>query len=236
MAETSRLGLPLLDPAQAQKHVTVNEALSRLDALTQLALDGIDVTQPPAFPSEGDVYAIGADAVGEWSGQDGTLAVFLNNGWLFVAPGIGWRAWDTASGIAVSFDGLDWVAGAGALSPNGAGFVHRTVEIDHAVTAGSSTIVAEAIPADAIVYGVTGRVLIDLGGAASFDIGVSGSLNRYGSGFGTVVGAWCRGMTGSPLAYYATTDLVLTSGGGNFDGSGMIRLAVHFAELTLPRI
>ena len=32
MTDTSQLGLPLLEPAQAQKHVTVNEALVRLDA------------------------------------------------------------------------------------------------------------------------------------------------------------------------------------------------------------
>ncbi|NND41100.1 MAG: DUF2793 domain-containing protein, partial [Silicimonas sp.] len=38
MADTSRLGLPLLDPAQAQKHVTVNEAFLRLDALSQITL------------------------------------------------------------------------------------------------------------------------------------------------------------------------------------------------------
>ena len=30
---TARLGLPLLQPAQAQKHVTVNDALVRLDYL-----------------------------------------------------------------------------------------------------------------------------------------------------------------------------------------------------------
>ena len=32
--EPMRLQLPLLQPAQAQKHVTVNEALMRLDGLT----------------------------------------------------------------------------------------------------------------------------------------------------------------------------------------------------------
>jgi hypothetical protein len=36
MTETANLALPLVQPAQAQKHVTVNEALARLDGLTQL--------------------------------------------------------------------------------------------------------------------------------------------------------------------------------------------------------
>ena len=39
MAErTPRLDLPWLMPAQAQKHVTVNEALARLDILVQAAV------------------------------------------------------------------------------------------------------------------------------------------------------------------------------------------------------
>ena len=36
MARTAQLDLPLVMPAQAQKHVTVNEALARLDAAAQL--------------------------------------------------------------------------------------------------------------------------------------------------------------------------------------------------------
>ena len=38
MAETAKLTLPLLEAAQAQKHVTVNEALVRLDAAAHLTL------------------------------------------------------------------------------------------------------------------------------------------------------------------------------------------------------
>lgn len=235
MAKTSRLALPLLDPAQAQKHVTVNEALVRLDALAQLGLAGIDVTVPPGAPSDGDLYAIGSGASGGWAGQDGALALFVNNGWAFLTPQIGWRGWDASAGVAVIYDGAGWVAGAGAVSPNGAGFVHRTVEVDHAVGAGASSTVVGAIPGDAIVYGVTGRVVSAVGGATSFEVGVSGSTNRYGSGFGVGAGSWLRGMTSSPLAYYTATDLILTAGGGSFDGSGTVRLAVHFAELTVPR-
>ena len=50
MSETSRLGLPLVQAAQAQKHVTVNEALLRIDALAQIELLGVDATAPPGTP------------------------------------------------------------------------------------------------------------------------------------------------------------------------------------------
>ena len=235
MAETTRLALPLLAPAQSQKHVTVNEALARLDALTQMVFSGVGTTVPPVAPSEGELHVVGLGASGGWSGQDGAVALYLNNGWAFLSPTAGWRAWDASAGISVTFDGAGWVEGAGALTPNGAGFLHRTLEIDHTLSTGATSTVVGAIPGDAIVYGVTGRVLTTIGGASSFDIGVSGSLNRYGSGFGTAFDSWARGITGSPLAYYGPTDLILTAGGGTFDATGTVRLAVHFAELTLPR-
>ncbi len=235
MADTSRLGLPLVDPAQAQKHVTVNEAFSRLDALTQLKLDGVGTSVPPASPVEGEVYAIGAGASGAWTGQDGKLGVLVNGGWAFVVPRKGWRGWSHPAGAEVLFDGVEWVAGAGALSPNGAGFVHRSLETDHAISAGATSVIAGALPANSIVYGITGRVLSAIGGAASLEIGVAGSTDRYGSGIGTGAGAWARGITGTPLAYYGPTDLILSASGGTFDGTGIFRVAVHFAELTLPR-
>ncbi|MDJ0640868.1 MAG: DUF2793 domain-containing protein [Paracoccaceae bacterium] len=235
MPETQNLGLPLVEQAQAQKHVTVNESLIRLDGLVQLSLASTDGTVPPSSPADGEVHAIGTGATGAWSGNDGRLAVFANGGWVFVDAAPGWRGWSVAGQTSVQFDGTDWIEGVGSMSANGAGFVHRTAEIDHGVSSGATSMVVGAIPANVIVYGVTGRVLSDIGGAASLELGVSGATNRYGSGIGTATGAWLRGITGSPLAYYSATDLVLTASGGGFDGTGSIRLAVHFAELTLPR-
>jgi hypothetical protein len=233
MPNTAKLGLPLVAPAQAQKHVTVNESLTRLDALVQLSLASVASTVPPASPAEGDVHGVGAGATGAWTGQDGQLAVFANGGWVFLTPQAGWQGW--SAGGRVQFDGAAWVEGVGALSVNGAGFIHRTVEIDHVVQSGTTSTLVAAIPAGAIVYGVTGRVLSDIGGAASLELGVTGFADRYGSGIGTGVGAWLRGATGSPLTYYVDTDLVLSAVGGAFDGTGTIRLAIHFAELSLPR-
>lgn len=235
MAETSALGLPLVEAAQAQKHVTVNESLVRLDGLVQLRLASVGGVVPAGFPVEGEVHAVGQGATAEWAGQDGRLALFVNGGWVFLTPDLGWQAWSETNGTRVQYDGADWIAGAGALSANGAGFVHRTVEIDHAVAGGATDVVSGALPAGAIVYGITGRVLSDIGGATGLEIGVAGATDRYGSGIGVGAGSWLRGVTGTPLAYYAVTDMVLTALGGSFDGTGSLRLAVHFAELTLPR-
>lgn len=235
MAETSNLGLPLVAPAQAQKHVTVNESLLRLDALTQLVLQSVGNFTPPGSPNEGDVHSVGAGATGLWAGQDGDVAIYQNGGWAFVTPVAGWKGWLVSSGSSVTFDGVDWIVGAGALSANGAGFVHRTIEVDHVVGSGADSTISSVIPANTVVYGVTGLVLADIGGASTFEVGISGATNRYGSGIGTVSGAWLRGLSSSPLTYYSETDLVLTAAGGTFNGTGTLRLAVHLAELTLPR-
>lgn len=235
MTETTRLEIPLLASGQAQKHVTVNEGFARLDAMVQLALTSIGASVPPASPAEGEVHSIGAAASGDWAGQEGDLAIFQNGGWAFVTPLAGWQGWTLAAGGRVQFDGVDWVEGAGSLSANGAGFVHRTAESDHSISAGANSTLSGALPGDAVVYGITARVLIGIGGPASIEIGVPGSTDRYGSGIGTGAGAWARGITGSPLTYYSATDLLLTAVGGAFDGSGEIRVAVHYAELTLPR-
>ena len=47
MSDTTRLALPRLDAAQAQKHVTHNEALGLLDALVHLSLSARNVAAPP---------------------------------------------------------------------------------------------------------------------------------------------------------------------------------------------
>lgn len=233
MPDTPNLGLPLVAPAQAQKHVTVNESLTRLDALVHLSLSSVGGTVPPGSPEEGDVHGVGTSATGAWGGQDGQLAIFANGGWVFLTPRAGWQGW--SGDVRVQFDGEDWIEGAGALSANGAGFVHRSVEVDHAVQFGAISTVAGLLPANAVVYGITGRVLTDIGGASGLEVGIAGASDRYGSGIGTTSGAWLRGLTGSPLTYYADTDVILTASGGAFDGTGTVRIAVHYAELTLPR-
>ena len=54
--QTTNLQLPFLTAAQAQKHVTVNESLLRLDALVQLTAVSATVTAQPGAPADGSVY------------------------------------------------------------------------------------------------------------------------------------------------------------------------------------
>lgn len=94
MPDTSpNLDLPFIMPAQAQKHVTHNEAIELLDMIVQLTLEASDDTVPPGSPSEGQAWALGASPSGAWAGQGGMIATWRGGGWLFVTPREGWMAW-----------------------------------------------------------------------------------------------------------------------------------------------
>lgn len=109
MSDTTRhLSLPYLMPAQAQKHVTHNEALQMLDGLVQLSVRERSRSAPPDAPADGDRYIVGAGASGDWTGWDGDVACFLDGGWMRLAPRTGWRAWVEDEGRLVIFDGSVW--------------------------------------------------------------------------------------------------------------------------------
>lgn len=111
MSDTSpRLDLPYIQPAQAQKHVTHNEALRVLDVLVQLTVAEFDATTPPALPVEGVVYALGAGSNGAWDGHDGALAVYVDGAWQFHTPQSGWVATLTATPDVRVWTGTAWEA------------------------------------------------------------------------------------------------------------------------------
>lgn len=104
---TANLALPYLLPAQAQKHVTHNEALQRLDALVQLVIAGT-LSSPPANAAEGECYWTAAPAAGDWSGKEGRLAFRQDGSWIFMTPRSGWRAFDLQRGRLVVFSEDVW--------------------------------------------------------------------------------------------------------------------------------
>ena len=102
------LSLPYLQPAQAQKHVTHNEALRILDAVTQLTVAAADTGEPPAAPQQGARYIVGPAATDDWQGQENAIAIFTDGAWQFFQPETGWRADVAASGETLRFDGTGW--------------------------------------------------------------------------------------------------------------------------------
>lgn len=236
MPSTAQLALPLVMPAQAQKHVTVNQAFAILDTVTQLRVRDSATMTPPVSASEGEAFLVPAGAGGAWESRVGSIAVWGNGGWTYLAPRPGWRAWDEGLSGWQVFDGEAWVANAMAVSAGGARLSARTLEFDHAFVAGTTNLTASLIPAGAQVVGVSGRVTEAIGGAglSKWRVGVTGSDNRYGSGLGVAKNAYVAGLSGSPVTYYSATPLLLSAEGGTF-ASGAVRLAVHLLEISPPR-
>ncbi|SIQ18211.1 Protein of unknown function [Rhizobium sp. RU35A] len=109
MADTTpNLTLPYILPSQAQKHVTHNEALLRLDQLVHLTIEA-ETASPPATPTEASRYAVASGATGAWAGRAGTIAIWQDGGWSFLAPRAGFLAWFRSTGKIMAYGGSGWV-------------------------------------------------------------------------------------------------------------------------------
>ncbi len=128
MAKTPHLNLPFISAAQAQKHVTHNEALKALDAIIHLSVLDRDLSTPPTSPNEGDRYIVANGASDDWGGQDLKVAAFQDGSWEFYTPNTGWLAWVADEASLVGWDGSSWVissasAGGTNLNPVSEGLV-----------------------------------------------------------------------------------------------------------------
>ena len=147
---TANLNLPYLMAAQAQKHVTHNEALRALDAVVQLSVADRDLTAPPATPVDGDRYLVAPDATDGWTGKSGLIAAFQDNAWEFYAPVEGWLCWVADEDKLLVWSGADWneVSGSGggatSLNPAAGGFV--------GINATADTTNRLAVKSDAVLF------------------------------------------------------------------------------------
>lgn len=76
----------VLSAGQAQKEVTVNEALQRLDIFVAAAVEQEPVNEPPPTPAIGACYLVGNAPTGAWAGKPQTVAGYSAGGWRFVDP------------------------------------------------------------------------------------------------------------------------------------------------------
>lgn len=119
MSSSANLGLPFIEAAQAQKHVTHNEAIRGLDALVQLSILDRDLAAPPGSPADGDRYLVPASSTGDWSGKDDNIAVWQDGTWAFYTPKAGWLCWIADEESLIAWDGVAWVDALAAMGAIG---------------------------------------------------------------------------------------------------------------------
>jgi Protein of unknown function (DUF2793) len=109
MENSENLSLPYIMPAQAQKHVTHNEALRALDAVVQLSAESAGLASPPADPAAGARFVVAQSPTGEWAGREGQVAAFQDGAWAYHVPRPGWRCFIADSGRLLLWDGAAWI-------------------------------------------------------------------------------------------------------------------------------
>ncbi len=112
-----------------------------------------------------------------------------------------------------------------AAAPNGANTQFGVIET-LVTLSGASVTASVPIPANCILLAVGARVVTTITGATSYEVGVTGTLNQFGSGLSLPAGSTNYGLIG-PTAFYAATNLIVTSAGGSFTG-GQVRLSIHY--------
>jgi Protein of unknown function (DUF2793) len=138
MTSSPNLSLPYIAAAQAQKHVTHNEAVRALDALVQLAVLDRDLAIAPPSPANGDRYLVAGGATGAWSGQAVKVAAFQDGAWVYLTPREGWLAWVSDEDKIYAFDGAAWViaggGGGGSVNPTSLVGVNATADMTNRLT------------------------------------------------------------------------------------------------------
>lgn len=110
MSNSTNLVLPFLAVGQAQKHVTMNETIRRLDAIVQLSVVSATTTVQPASPADGAVYIIPAGKSGEaWSAYaDGSIGYYRDGAWEEITPREGWLAYAKDTDRLLAYSGSAW--------------------------------------------------------------------------------------------------------------------------------
>jgi hypothetical protein len=109
---SARLGLPYLAAGQLQKHVTLNEVLTRLDALVQSGAVSRSTARPAGGARRRALYILPASPTGAvWASRaSGELMRFEAGAWSAVPVPDGALIWVADEDIVAVRDGGGWVA------------------------------------------------------------------------------------------------------------------------------
>ena len=224
---TPHLSMDYLVPEQAQKHVTLNEALRRLDGLVHLSVISASRTSPPPNPSNGDRYLIAANALADWQGKDGQIAIYEDTAWRLLAPQTGWHCWNEAAEQVLVYSRNKW------QTPEAAALAGLRFAKTDALFDFSKPLPVLNIPSHSLFFGVTGRIVQNLTGATSWHLGVADGPTRFGTNLPVAADTLINGPANPPAVYWQRTSLLVSPVGGAFTG-GQVRLCVFSLSLPVP--
>jgi hypothetical protein len=117
MATTTNFGIPLLEQGQAQKEVTINEAIGTFDAILKGSVLDKDLATPPGSPAQGDAYIVAASPTGAWASKAKAIA-YYDQVWRFIAPQSGLRLWVRDEQCYYQYSGAAWTTSNPTITGN----------------------------------------------------------------------------------------------------------------------
>jgi Protein of unknown function (DUF2793) len=116
---TARHALPELFVGQAQKEITHNEALARIDALLHPEIQAVLATAPVGLTDadDGKCWIIAASATGVWANKATQIARWSGGSWRYLIPVRGMTIWQIADNKKLFFNGSSWIGGSAIASP-----------------------------------------------------------------------------------------------------------------------
>jgi hypothetical protein len=118
-SNSPRHQLPFLAVGQAQKEITHNEALLRIDALLHMVVES-ELSAPPTIPigtQLGQCWLIGTSPTGQWQGKQGQIANWTGASWRFLVPIDRMKLHNKALGIDMLRTQTSWVAPVSIANP-----------------------------------------------------------------------------------------------------------------------
>jgi hypothetical protein len=238
--QTTNLQLPYIMPSQAQKHITHNEALNRLDALVQLVIQSAS-NAPPASPDEGDCHAVLSAPTGAWSGKPGRIAFFQDGAWIFITPRIGWIAWFISGARQKIWTGSAWDDLADATGDTLAKLgINATADTTNRLSLNATASLfnhdghghqiklnkAASGDTGSLLYqtGFSGRAEMGLAGSDDFELKVSADGASWKSALKTAAGGAVL-FPNRPLVRATLGETSMTPASGTLTGFGALSLS-----------
>jgi hypothetical protein len=181
--QTTNLELPYILSSQAQKHITHNEALQRLDATVHLVIQNA-LNSPPSSPDEGACYAILSAPTGAWAGKAQRIAFFQDGAWIFINPREGWVAWFMDASRQKIWNGTAWQDLASAseesfslLGVNATADATNRLSVSAAASLFNNDGYGHQMKINKAAVGDTGSLLFQTGWSGRTEMGLAGTDN-----------------------------------------------------------
>jgi hypothetical protein len=235
--QTVNLSLPYILSSQAQKHVTHNEALRRLDGLVQLVVQS-ETSTPPSSPSEGACHAIGSAPTGAWTGKAGKIALFEDGAWIYLTPRAGWTGWFENASRQKIWTGSTWVdllteSEISQIGINASADATNRLVVSAAATLLNHAGAGHQLKINKADDGDTGSLMFQTGFSGRAEMGLSGSddfeikVSADGSAWATALKTSSSGavlMPGRSLVRASYGETALTPANNTRTGFGTLHL------------